>query len=58
MNIKITVNININININKQQKNYNNLEKSHISLQKTTFKEAYDKIRSNKLNRVNKLVNL
>ena len=56
MNIKITVNI--NININKQQKNYNNLEKSHISLQKTTFKEAYDKIRSNKLNRVNKLVNL
>ena len=48
------MNININININKDKdkdKDTNNLIKTHISLKKTTFKEAYDKVRLNKLNK-------
>ena len=44
MNIKITVNIN-------KEKNYNNLVKTHVFLQKSTFKQAYDKLRLVKLNK-------
>ena len=42
MNIKIIVNINIE---------NNNLVKNQVSLKKLTFKESYDKLRLNKLNK-------